>query len=145
MTFTSEQEADDVGGAGGGELPVGLELSSVDGNIVGVALDAEVASDRGEDEGETIKGIHGAGAQGCRAAFEESDLAQTEHESFGVSTHGDGVVFKLGGEAAFELSANGFGGLAGANGNERGGDRAGNDELARRPGRGRRRAEESRW
>ena len=54
--FAGEEEADDLGGARGGEFPVGLELRGVDGNIVGVAFDAEIASDRGENRADAVEG-----------------------------------------------------------------------------------------
>ena len=38
-----EQQACNAGGAGGRELPVGGELRGVDGEVVGVAFDAELA------------------------------------------------------------------------------------------------------
>ena len=47
-----EKEAGDAGGAGRGELPVGVEFGGVDGDVVGVALDAQVvgrAAQRGGD------------------------------------------------------------------------------------------------
>ena len=40
--FEVEKEAGDAGGAGRGELPVGVEFRGVDGDVVGVALDAQV-------------------------------------------------------------------------------------------------------
>ena len=90
--LAGEQKADDLGGAGGGELPVGLELRGVDGNIVGVSFHAEIASDRGEDRADTVKGIHGVGAQSCRAAFEKSNLAKAEDEALGGFAERDGMV-----------------------------------------------------
>jgi hypothetical protein len=50
--FQVEEDAGDAGGAGRGELPVGVEFGGVDGNVVGVALDAQVvgsAAQRGGD------------------------------------------------------------------------------------------------
>ena len=37
-----DEQARHVGGASGRELPVGSELSGVDGDVVGVAFDADV-------------------------------------------------------------------------------------------------------
>ena len=40
--FTGEKKTDDLGGASGGEFPVGLELRGVNGDVVGVALDTDI-------------------------------------------------------------------------------------------------------
>ena len=93
--FADEQDSDDLTGARGGELPVGLELRRVDGNVVGMALDAEIAGHGDKDGAEAVKGVHGAGAEIGRAAFKESDLAQTEDEAFRNFAHGDGASLDL--------------------------------------------------
>jgi len=49
----------ELGGARGRELPVGGELRSVDGDVVSVALDAEVVGCGGHGGGDAVKG--GAG------------------------------------------------------------------------------------
>ena len=84
----------------------------MDGNVVGVSFDAEIAGDRGEDGANAVKGVHGIGAQGCRSALEESDFAKTEDDALAGITEGDGAVLELFGESEFELAADGFGALA---------------------------------
>ena len=51
MCAVLEKQTGDGGGASGGQLPVGGELRGVDGNVVGVAFDAEWAG--GERGGES--------------------------------------------------------------------------------------------
>ena len=40
--FQIEKDSRDAGGAGRRELPVGVEFRVVDGNVVGMALDAQI-------------------------------------------------------------------------------------------------------
>jgi hypothetical protein len=87
-----EQELDDLGSAGGGEFPVRLKLNRVDGDVVGMAFNAEIAFHRGENSADTVKGFQGAGAQRRRAAFEKSDLAKAEDEPLGSLAQRDGTA-----------------------------------------------------
>src|SRR6266702_2393162 len=112
--FAREKQADDFGGAGGREFPVGIELKRMDGDVVGVAFNAEIAADRDEDRADTIEGFQGAGAQGGRAAVEKSNLTQAEHKAFGRFAQRDRVPLELFGEIGLKLAADGFGGVLGA-------------------------------
>ncbi len=74
-----QQQAGDGGGACGGELPVGGELRGVDGDIVGVAFDSELA--RGQGGGEDGERRDGGGADFGRTGREESGLVEGDDEA----------------------------------------------------------------
>ena len=76
------EELNEIGGAGGGKLPVGREMSVVDGKIVRVSLDAKTFGARGDDTGKAINGIHGRRAHRGGTAFVEAHFAQADDHSF---------------------------------------------------------------
>ena len=119
--LAGNEDADDFGGAGGGELPVGVEVNGVNRNVVGVALDAEIAADRGDNRAEAVEGIERAGAQIGRSAIEKTDLVEAEDEAFRSLAERDGVFLKFGGKIGLQLAEDDIGGGLRAGGMGEGG------------------------
>lgn len=128
--FAGKQEPDDLGSTGGGKLPIRLKLSRVDGYVVCMTLNAEIACDCGEDRADTVEGVHGVGAQSRRAAIEESDLAKAEDESLGSLAERDSVAFKVCSKAALKFVADAFGALREAGRRSEGSRRSAGDDNA---------------
>ena len=97
-----------------------------------MALDAEVAADRGDDRADAVEGIERTGAQVGRSAIEETDLVEAEDEAFGSLAERDGVVLEFGGKIGFQLAEDDIGGRLGPGGMGEGrGSGAGNDDRSR--------------
>src|SRR5262249_18381631 len=84
-----DQQLDQRGSARGGQLPVGSEGWSVDGNIVRVAFDAQRTVARFEKTGNPVDGSDRLRLDLRRAAVKEPDLAQADDQSVSIQPEGD--------------------------------------------------------
>ena len=75
-----------------GQLPVGLEVAVVNGDIVGVAFHADVKSLRVQHLGDASQSILASGQQGGISAVEEAYFAQADHQTFRRDPHLDFVL-----------------------------------------------------
>ena len=75
-----QEQPRNVRGARRRKLPVGVELRVVDGNIVGVALDAQVVRRRAQPLGDLASTSAGLRLGRGRAGIEESRFAQADHQ-----------------------------------------------------------------
>jgi len=113
-----DKETDEFGGAGSGEFPVGGKARVVDGDVVGVSLDAEIFGARTDDIGEAIDGLHGRGAHGGGATVIKAHFAEADDEAFFSGFDLNDVAFDFRSEGFFEFRLDVFQGLRGVGGRE---------------------------
>ena len=71
-----DEDLGELGGAGGGELPVGGELHGVNGHVVGVTLDADVVGSGGNFGGDLVERAHGLRMGQSGTAVVEAGFAE---------------------------------------------------------------------
>jgi hypothetical protein len=76
----------------------------MDGDVVGVTLQSNVATAVSEQYGNAAERSNGVCAHGGGAAMEESDFTQGNHHAFGTNTESDFFLTQFLVEGGFEFS-----------------------------------------
>ena len=75
----------------------------MDGDIIGVALDAQAIFAFAQQIGDAVEGGLRGGLHQGRAALEETHLTQTDDQAVGLATHSDFLALDFPGESSFQL------------------------------------------